>query len=184
MKIHFLLLALLCSLLATVDTAQAAGLSTSSLDGLSRRLELSPEQRQEVAERLYQADAALVDIQAQIRKAELQLTYLLDAPDPNQKAVMKAVDELGKARAGVLRNRTALLLDLKDVMEEEQWLRLKSIHRHHIGQSSEETVHRQRSTTRRGERPHSQAGGEGEGSRPHPEPSPPGPPTEGPTPAP
>ena len=173
---HRYFIGLLISLALWTAPAQAQnpGLSTPQLDHLSQRLELSPEQRAEFAEILFAADAELIDIQARARQAELRLTHHLDAPEPNRKAVMKAVAELGKANSAALQNRTSLLLELKNVVDDEQWGRLKRLHRHPFNEGRSEgsaapTVGRQ---------------GPEEHHGPMVPPGPPGSPQKGPGPAP
>ncbi len=92
---------------------------------LVRRLGLTERQRERIRTLVYEHAQRMVDLNADVRHAELELERQVsgDAVDPD--AARRAFDALVKARTALERERFELLLAVRQVLTPEQWETLK-----------------------------------------------------------
>lgn len=82
---------------------------------------LSEGQSRQVQDIIFQHESALVDIDARLQRAELEMRHYMMAETLDEKAIFKALDTLNAAQADKRKNRTQLALALRKVMSAEQW---------------------------------------------------------------
>lgn len=126
-KIHFIVVALL---LATNLLAQGRGSIPSGRwwkrPELAQRLRLTPEQQSKLDVISHDAATQLIDLRAELEKGNLQLRVELDDPQPNRADVRKTVMRVNDVRARIFEREVMLLLDIRSVLTEDQWGKLRS----------------------------------------------------------
>jgi Spy/CpxP family protein refolding chaperone len=118
------------------DTLDAAtSLGSGRFAEIADRLALTTEQRTEVADAVYLASSARVDVEARVEKARLDLRHLLGADAVDEKAVLRAVETLNTAESDLRKNRVQLVLAIRRVLTPDQWRGLVALHgEQHAGQ--------------------------------------------------
>jgi len=93
---------------------------------LSRDLNLTPEQQDQIRSILKQNRAKMIDERAAVEKAEAAVEDLFNEPEVNEAQAEKAIDELVAARGEMTRTFTRMSLKLRQVLTEQQWHRLQA----------------------------------------------------------
>ncbi len=88
-------------------------------------LKLSPEQAKKMQslELNFKKDTTKLSGEIHVKQLELQELWTADAPDENK--INTKIDEIAKLRAEIEKKRTNHLLEVKKVLTEEQWSKLK-----------------------------------------------------------
>lgn len=85
------------------------------------KLKLTDDQRKAM-DQIFQAHREkLVDLRANVEKAELQLEPLVHADQPNEGAVMAQIDKVAQARAELEKANARFLFALRAKLTPEQW---------------------------------------------------------------
>jgi hypothetical protein len=74
----------------------------------------------------FEANEALIPLEADVRRAQLGLERLLRASSPDEAAVGRVVDTLSKAEAAVRKNRLGLFIQVRKLLGPELWLKLEA----------------------------------------------------------
>jgi Spy/CpxP family protein refolding chaperone len=146
MRIRFLCWLFLAALSATVfaqtPPAANAGVPGGKPDGMMRhhpmgawwknseiasKLQLSDQQVQQLENTFYQHRLKLADLRANIEKQDLTMQQLLDAPTPNDAAIMAQVDQRSAARNQLDREFTQMTLDFRKILTPDQWKQLRTL---------------------------------------------------------
>jgi Spy/CpxP family protein refolding chaperone len=94
---------------------------------IASKLQLSDQQVQQLESTFYQHRLKLADLRANIEKQDLTMQQLLDAPTPNDAAIMAQVDQRSAARNQLDREFTQMTLDFRKVLTPSQWKQLRAL---------------------------------------------------------
>jgi Spy/CpxP family protein refolding chaperone len=92
------------------------------------KLGLNDSQVKQLDQTFTQHKMKLIDLNATMQKADLNLHSLLDADSPDQTQVMAAVDQVLAARGAVERETTMMMLDMRKTLTVDQWKQLRAMH--------------------------------------------------------
>lgn len=140
---------------------------------VTERLKLTDEQRKDMDQILLQHRENLIDMRANVEKAELAMEPLVGADQPNEQAILAQIDKIAQARAELEKANARFLLALRAKLTPEQFQALKTW-RDERGGSDERGGHMMRWRNRPG-----QDGPKLPDGQPGPQPNP-GPPPSGP----
>jgi Spy/CpxP family protein refolding chaperone len=85
------------------------------------RLKLTDDQRKQFDQTLLQHRETLIDLHANLAKAELALEPLVRADQPNESAILAQIDKVAQARAELEKANARYLLALRSKLTPEQW---------------------------------------------------------------
>jgi hypothetical protein len=85
------------------------------------RLKLSDDQRKQFDQILLQHRETLIDLHANLAKAELALEPLVRDDQPNESAILAQIDKVAQARAELEKANARYLLGLRSKLTPEQW---------------------------------------------------------------
>jgi len=130
------LLTVLCLLLASV----ASTASTRALDPLppgkwweneklAEEIGLTQEQKEAIHAVVYQHAMSMIDLNANVKKAELELGDLVDRSDFDVKAVRAAFNTFQQSRQTLETSRFEMLLSVRQILSNEQWKQLQEMRR-------------------------------------------------------
>lgn len=91
------------------------------------QLKLTDEQRKGMDQIWYQHREKLIDLQANLEKAELAMQPLMSADQPNRSALEAQIDKIVAARGDLERANSRFLLDLRMKLTADQWKQLKDL---------------------------------------------------------
>ena len=124
------------------------------------KLKLTDDQRKAMDAIFQQHRETLVDLHANVEKAEIAMEPLVKADQPNESAVMAQIDKVAQARAELEKANARFLFQLRAKLTPEQWKQVQDFRQNQEGM--------------RGMRRGGQSR-QGEGGTPAPPPPPPGP---------
>jgi Spy/CpxP family protein refolding chaperone len=93
--------------------------------GLTRDLNLSEQQQQQIRDILRQNRTKIIDLRAALEKAEGEVDDLFEEENPDQRHSQEVVDRLIQARGEMTRNFTLLSLQMRRVLTRDQWKELQ-----------------------------------------------------------
>jgi protein CpxP len=85
------------------------------------RLKLTDDQRKAFDQILLQHRETLIDLRANLEKAELALEPLVSNDQPNESAILAQIDKVAQARAELEKANARYLLALRSKLTPEQW---------------------------------------------------------------
>ena len=94
---------------------------------IASKLQLTDQQVQQLENTFYQHRLKLVDLRANIEKQDLPMQQLLDAPTPNDAAILAQVDQRSAARNQLDREFTQMTLDFRKILTPDQWKQLRAL---------------------------------------------------------
>jgi Spy/CpxP family protein refolding chaperone len=97
------------------------------------QLKLTDDQRKAMDGILQDHRMKLVDLQATLKKAELEMQPLIKADEPNQGAILAQIDKVAQARAELEKANARFLLALRGKLTPEQWKQLRTMRENHMG---------------------------------------------------
>ncbi len=130
------------------------------------RLKLTDDQRKAMDGILQEHRMTLIDLRANVEKAELQMQPLMRADEPNENAILAQIDKIAQARAELEKGNARFLLAIRSKLTPDQWKQVQQFREDHA---------RGRGDWGRddGPRPHGPGGPEGRFHRQGPPPPPP-----------
>lgn len=96
---------------------------------LIERIDLTGDQRQRINDLVYEHAHRMIDLNAQVKRAELDLARLVGQPEFAPEPVRAAFAEFQRARQALERERFEMLLSVRGVLSSEQWLEIQDIRR-------------------------------------------------------
>jgi Spy/CpxP family protein refolding chaperone len=90
------------------------------------KLKLTDVQRKEFDEIYLQHREKLIDLRANLQKAELALEPLVRNPQPNETQILAQIDKVAQARAELEKANAAFLLGIRGKLTAEQWAQLQA----------------------------------------------------------
>jgi Spy/CpxP family protein refolding chaperone len=94
---------------------------------VARQLNLSNDQRQQIRATVVQFRPRLIDIRAEVTKAEIDLEAQFDHEPVDQTKANQAIERLIAARADLTRTLSQMSLKLRTVLTEQQWRDLQRL---------------------------------------------------------
>ncbi|MCU0291185.1 MAG: periplasmic heavy metal sensor [Thermoanaerobaculaceae bacterium] len=105
---------------------------------VAQELGLTAEQKQRLEETTYESARVMIDLKAALDKAELDLKVVGDAEPLDLKRAREAFAALQQARMRLENERFELLLRVRQVLQPEQWQRLREMTRERLQERMEE----------------------------------------------
>jgi Spy/CpxP family protein refolding chaperone len=90
------------------------------------KLKLTDDQRKGMDAILLQHREKLIDLRANLEKAELALQPLMGADTPNDAAITAQIDKVVQARADLERANARFLLALREKLTADQWKQIQT----------------------------------------------------------
>ncbi len=90
------------------------------------RLKLTDDQRKAMDAILLQHREKLIDLRADLEKAELAMQPLMGADTPNDAAITAQIDKVVQARADLERANARFLLAIRDKLTVDQWKQIQA----------------------------------------------------------
>jgi Spy/CpxP family protein refolding chaperone len=122
-------------------------------------LALTPEQQKKMNDIFEESRLKLVDMHANVQKAEIPMEALLAANPPDTAKVLAQIDKLAEARKELEKADARMLLGIRGVLTPDQWTKLQAEHANHGGMKDD----RDRGDRRGGPDGHKGPGGRGQG---------------------
>ncbi len=97
---------------------------------LVERVGLSDEQQNQIGEIFYASAQRMIDLNATVKKAGLQLAEIVDKENFDAAAVRKAFAAFQQARLNLEQERFEMLLAVREVLTYEQWRKIQEIRRY------------------------------------------------------
>ncbi|HEV2486077.1 MAG TPA: Spy/CpxP family protein refolding chaperone [Terracidiphilus sp.] len=94
--------------------------------GMIDRLKLTDDQRKAMDAILLQHREKLIDLQANLQKAELAMQPLMGADTPNSAAITAQIDKVVQARGDLERANARFLLAIREKLTPDQWKQLQA----------------------------------------------------------
>ncbi len=91
------------------------------------RLGVPREKVKQVEDLTFEANEAVIPLEADLKRAQLRFERQLDAETPDEGAVLKLVEEIGRAETAVRRNRVGLMLRIKKALGPELWRKVEGM---------------------------------------------------------
>jgi periplasmic protein CpxP/Spy len=88
---------------------------------IADELKLTDDQRKQFDDILLQHRATLIDLNANLQKAELSLQPLISADQPNENAILAQIDKVAQARAELEKANARYLLAIRSKLTPDQW---------------------------------------------------------------
>jgi len=89
-------------------------------------LNLSKEQEKKLQSLELNFEKEITKLSSEIRTKQLELRELWISDTPDESKINAKIEEIGKLRTEIDKKRTGHLLEVKKVLTEEQWLKLRS----------------------------------------------------------
>lgn len=96
---------------------------------VAEKVGIPAEKVKQVQDLAFSANEELIGLEAEHRKAQLQLERELRAAGPDEKKVSSLVDAVGKAETAVRKNRLLLMLKVRKALGEDLWQKLEAFRR-------------------------------------------------------
>jgi Spy/CpxP family protein refolding chaperone len=96
---------------------------------LATAIDLTDDQREQIRERVYAHAHRMIDLKADVQKAELELVNLVMNSDFEADTARKLYVDLQKARQALEMERFEMLLGVRGVLTDEQWQKIQEIRR-------------------------------------------------------
>jgi protein CpxP len=93
---------------------------------IAAALKLTPDQQKAMDNILFQHREKLIDLQANLQKAELDMEPLMNADEPNQAAIEAQINKVVAARGALEKANANFLLALRMKLTPDQWKEIKN----------------------------------------------------------
>jgi len=97
-----------------------------------KQLTLTDDQRKAMDGILQDHRMKLIDMQATLRKAELEMGPLMKADTPDRAAIEAQIDRVVGARADLEKANARFLLDIRMQLKPDQWKQLQTLHQNRV----------------------------------------------------
>lgn len=97
------------------------------------KLKLTDEQRKAMDGIFQNHREKLIDLRANLEKAEVAMEPLVKADQPNESAVMAQIDKVAQARAELEKANARFLFALRAKLSPDQWKQVQEFRRNHDG---------------------------------------------------
>jgi Spy/CpxP family protein refolding chaperone len=101
------------------------------------KLKLTDDQRKAMDAIFQNHREKLIDLRANVEKAEVEMEPLVKADQPNESAVMSQIDKVAQARAELEKANARFLFALRAKLTPEQWKQVQEFRQNHEGMRRE-----------------------------------------------
>jgi len=92
-----------------------------------KTLDLTPDQRKKMDDAFLQNRIRLIDLTAALEKEEVLLEPLVESIHPGDEAkILAQIDKVADARAGLEKANARMLLAIREILTQDQWVKLQS----------------------------------------------------------
>ena len=109
---------------------------------LVEKLKLTDVQRKEFDEIYLQHREKLIDLRANLQKANLALEPLVSSSQPNETQILAQIDKVAQARAELEKANAAFLLAIRSKLTADQWTQLQALRAERANRMGGEGEHR------------------------------------------
>ncbi len=95
------------------------------------RLKLTDDQRKAMDGILQDHRVTLIDLRANLEKAEIEMQPLMRADEPNETAILAQIDKIAQARAELEKANARFLLAIRSKLTAEQWKQVQAFREDH-----------------------------------------------------
>lgn len=95
------------------------------------RLKLTDEQRKAFDGIFLEHRKTLIDLRANVEKAELEMEPLMSADQPNEARILAQIDKVAQARAELEKANARFLLAIRNKLTPEQWKQIQAFRASH-----------------------------------------------------
>ena len=93
---------------------------------LVQRIGLTSDQQKKIEDAFQQSRLHLIDLTASLGKEEVTMDPLLAADRPDEAKILVQIDRIAQARAELEKANARMLLGFRNVLSQDQWVRLKA----------------------------------------------------------
>jgi len=94
---------------------------------IAKTIGLNDGQVQKIEQIFQDSRVKLVDVHASLQKEEIKLEPLLEADNPDESAVLAAIDRITAARATLEKANAQMAFSIRRVLTPDQWKKLRSL---------------------------------------------------------
>jgi Spy/CpxP family protein refolding chaperone len=98
---------------------------------VAKQLGLDDAQIQKIEQIFQDSRLKLVDLHANLQKDEIKLEPMIEADNPDENAVLSAIDRIASDRAALVKANAQMAFAIRRVLTPEQWKKLRTIWRQH-----------------------------------------------------
>jgi len=95
------------------------------------KLKLTDDQRKAFDQILLEHREKLIDLRANLEKAEIPMQSLMDADQPDEAKILAQIDKTVQARAALEKANASFLLAIRAKLTPEQWKQMKEMRENH-----------------------------------------------------
>jgi periplasmic protein CpxP/Spy len=95
------------------------------------QLKLTDDQRKAMDGILQQHKVTLIDLRANLEKAEVTMEPLMKADQPNEAAILAQIDKVAQARAELEKGNARFLLAIRGQLTADQWKQVRAMRENH-----------------------------------------------------
>jgi periplasmic protein CpxP/Spy len=92
------------------------------------QLKLTDDQRKAMDGIMQDHRVKLIDLRANLEKAEITMQPLMKADQPNETAILAAIDKIAQARAELEKANARFLLAIRGQLTADQWKQMQAMH--------------------------------------------------------
>jgi periplasmic protein CpxP/Spy len=96
------------------------------------QLKLTDDQRKAMDGIMQDHRVKLIDLRANLEKAEVAMQPLMKADQPNETAILAAIDKIAQARAELEKANARFLLAIRGQLTADQWKQMQMMHQNHM----------------------------------------------------
>ena len=93
---------------------------------VARQLQLTADQQTKLDDVFNASQTELVDLKADADKLGIELRALLEKPKSSKKDAIAVAQKLGVARGKLFEREIGMMIDMKSILNEEQWNQLRA----------------------------------------------------------
>lgn len=98
---------------------------------IAQQIGLTDDQKKKMDDIFQQHRLNLIDLHANLEKAEVQMQPMIEADQPNETQVLAQIDKVAQARAELEKADARMLFDIRKTLTADQWQKLKALHKEH-----------------------------------------------------
>jgi Spy/CpxP family protein refolding chaperone len=91
-----------------------------------QRIGLTADQQKKIEDAFQQSRLHLIDLTATLEKEQVTMEPLLAADRPDEAKILVQIDRIAQARAELEKANARMLLGFRNVLSQDQWVRLKA----------------------------------------------------------
>jgi Spy/CpxP family protein refolding chaperone len=95
------------------------------------QLKLTDDQRKAFDGILLEHREKLIDLRANVEKAELEMEPLMSADQPNEARILSQIDKVAQARAELEKANARFLLAIRNKLKPDQWKQMQAFRANH-----------------------------------------------------